>query len=154
MRIFKYSLLSLTLGLLLGLWLGANVAKDQPLLSNPMAQPAVRERLKETGSTILRQSGKALEMGSEALVQGADALMENPGDMPMVEAAAPGVDAVVDVEMESAIDTAVETGVDAAVEAEMETAIDTAVEEAELPPEIMADSLLEGAVQPPAPPSE
>jgi len=57
----------LVLGLALGLWFGVNLGKGKPVLSNPFANPTIQNRIKQTGSKVLDQSGKALEESGKAL---------------------------------------------------------------------------------------
>ena len=54
-------------GLLLGLWFGVNIGRDRPIFSNPFTEPTIREKLKQTGESLIEKSGKALEKGGKAL---------------------------------------------------------------------------------------
>lgn len=54
-------------GLLLGLWFGFNVGRDEPILSNPFSEPALKDKVKRTGEKVLEKTGEALEKGGKAL---------------------------------------------------------------------------------------
>ena len=57
----------IVVGVLLGLWFGVNLGKDQPLLSNPFSTDTVQKKIKDTGEKIIEKSGEALEKGGQAL---------------------------------------------------------------------------------------
>jgi hypothetical protein len=64
----KTIIISLTLGLLIGLALGVNIGRDKPLLSNPFAkQESLLDKAKRLGSETVEESGKALEKAGQAL---------------------------------------------------------------------------------------
>jgi len=63
----KAWLTGLVIGLLLGLWGGVNIGKGQPLYANPFTNKSVPETMRKAGKDLLRESGKALEKGGEAL---------------------------------------------------------------------------------------
>ena len=63
----KVLLVGMVIGLLAGLWGGVNIGKGKPLLSNPFADTAVDARLRESGRSLVRESGEALEKTGEAL---------------------------------------------------------------------------------------
>jgi hypothetical protein len=63
----KAWLTGLIIGLLLGLWGGVNIGKGQPVYSNPFAEKSVPDTVRDAGRGLLRESGKALEKGGEAL---------------------------------------------------------------------------------------
>lgn len=67
MKSIKNLFVGLVIGLLLGLWFGVNIGKGRPIYSNPFSEATVRERLKQTGETIMEKSGQALEQGGKAL---------------------------------------------------------------------------------------
>jgi hypothetical protein len=67
MKQFKWVLLSLLVGVLIGLALGVNIGRDRPLLSNPFAKDTLSDQFKRLGSETLQQSGKALEKTGQAL---------------------------------------------------------------------------------------
>ena len=45
----------------LGMWLGINFAKDQPLFSNPFADKAIADKAKETARAVAREAQEAVE---------------------------------------------------------------------------------------------
>lgn len=68
MKLFKWTALSVLIGLLIGLALGVNIGRERPLLSNPFAQKdTLADQFKRLGSETLQQSGKALEKTGQAL---------------------------------------------------------------------------------------
>ena len=67
MKQIKTLAVGIIIGLLLGLWFGVNIGRDRPVFSNPFTEPAVREKLKQTGETLIDKSGKAIEEGGKAL---------------------------------------------------------------------------------------
>jgi hypothetical protein len=67
MKKLKIFLTGLVIGGLLGLWSGVNIGKGQPIYANPLSDPRVSGKLKETGEEMVRQSGEALEKTGKAL---------------------------------------------------------------------------------------
>jgi hypothetical protein len=64
----KTILVSLILGVLIGMALGVNIGRDKPLLSNPFAkQESLLDKAKRLGSETVEESGKALEKAGQAL---------------------------------------------------------------------------------------
>lgn len=64
----KTIVISLFLGLLIGLALGVNIGREKPLLSNPFAkQESLLDKAKRLGSETVEESGKALEKAGQAL---------------------------------------------------------------------------------------
>ena len=63
----KVLVVGLVIGLLVGLWGGVNIGKGRPLLSNPLADTPVDRKLKDSGRSLVRESGEALEKTGEAL---------------------------------------------------------------------------------------
>ncbi len=60
-------LISLVIGVLIGMALGINIGREKPLLSNPFVEESLVDRVKDLGSETLEQSGKALEKTGRAL---------------------------------------------------------------------------------------
>lgn len=50
----------LIVGVLIGLWLGVNIGKDKPLLSNPLEEPELVEQVKKQASEALRDTRRAV----------------------------------------------------------------------------------------------
>lgn len=67
MKQIKIILISLVIGVLIGMALGVNIGRERPLLSNPFAKESLVDRAKRLGSETLEQSGKALEKTGQAL---------------------------------------------------------------------------------------
>ena len=67
MKTLKGLAIGIILGLLLGLWFGVNIGRDRPVFSNPFAEHSLRDRLKQTGESLIEKSGEALEKGGQAL---------------------------------------------------------------------------------------
>ncbi len=67
MKQFKIILISLVVGVLIGMALGVNIGRGKSLLSNPFAKESIVDRAKQLGSETLEQSGKALEKTGQAL---------------------------------------------------------------------------------------
>lgn len=60
-------LISLVIGVCIGMALGINIGREKPLLSNPFVEESLVDRVKDLGSETLEQSGKALEKTGKAL---------------------------------------------------------------------------------------
>lgn len=67
MKAIKKLIIGLILGLLVGLWFGVNIGRGHAFYSNPFAAVTVKERLKQTGESIVQKSGEALEKGGKAI---------------------------------------------------------------------------------------
>ncbi|HLP98330.1 MAG TPA: hypothetical protein VK149_07780 [Sideroxyarcus sp.] len=68
MKQIKIILISLVIGVLIGMALGVNIGREKPLLSNPFAkEESLIDRAKRLGNETLEQSGKALEKTGQAL---------------------------------------------------------------------------------------
>ena len=67
MRAFKYLLLGLIVGTAVGLWLGVNLGKGKPLLSNPLNEPTLREQLQQSGTRLKEKGEKMIEQGKSAV---------------------------------------------------------------------------------------
>lgn len=67
MKQLKIILISLVVGILIGMALGVNIGREKPLLSNPFEKESLTDRVKRLGSETLEKSGKALEKTGQAL---------------------------------------------------------------------------------------
>ena len=67
MKKMKNLVIGSIIGVIIGMWLGINIGKDRPILSNPFAEPALQEKLKQTGGEVLEKGGKALEKSGKVL---------------------------------------------------------------------------------------
>jgi len=48
------------IGLVLGIWLGVNIGKDQPLLSNPFAEPTLSDKVKGKAEEIYKDTKRTV----------------------------------------------------------------------------------------------
>ena len=67
MKAMKYLILGLIIGGALGVAAGFNLGKGKPLLSNPFTHNELTDRLKDSGSDLVRKSGEALEDTGKAI---------------------------------------------------------------------------------------
>jgi len=68
MKIFKLILLGMVIGVAIGLWLGVNIGREMPLLSNPLTyHESLSEKLKRLGGETLEKSGHAIEKTGQEL---------------------------------------------------------------------------------------
>ncbi len=67
MKQLKTLIIGVILGLLVGLWFGVNIGRDRPIFANPFTEPTVKQRIKQTGESLIEKSGEALEKGGKAL---------------------------------------------------------------------------------------
>lgn len=67
MKQLSIILISLVIGICIGMALGINIGREKPLLSNPFVEESLVDRVKDLGSETLEQSGKALEKTGRAL---------------------------------------------------------------------------------------
>lgn len=61
MSAIKKLLMGFGVGIVIGLWFGVNLGKDQPLYSNPFHEASIQHRLVESGGNMLEKSGQALK---------------------------------------------------------------------------------------------
>lgn len=55
------------IGLLVGLWFGANLAQGRAVFSNPFANATIQSKIKKAGDKVLEQGGLVLEKSGKAL---------------------------------------------------------------------------------------
>ena len=67
MKNIKIILFGVIIGLAIGLWLGVNIGRETPLLSNPFYKETLNEKLKRLGGETLEKSGRALEKTGQEL---------------------------------------------------------------------------------------
>lgn len=65
MKFFKGLLLGLLLGVGTGAWLGVNIGRDAPLLSNPFVERTVSDRIKDEASGVYDDTREALRQSLE-----------------------------------------------------------------------------------------
>jgi hypothetical protein len=61
MRIIKMLVMGVLIGLLTGLWLGVNIGKGNPLLSNPFAEEQLQKKLKEKVGERIEKLGEDIK---------------------------------------------------------------------------------------------
>lgn len=57
----KPFLTGIVVGLLLGMWFGVNLGKNQPLYSNPFASVPVHMQLLQSTGSAIEKSGRAIK---------------------------------------------------------------------------------------------
>ena len=67
MKNIKIILFGVVIGIGIGMWLGVNIGREVPLLSNPFHRESVADKLKHLGGSTLEKSGKALEKTGQEL---------------------------------------------------------------------------------------
>ena len=67
MKNIKIILISVIIGVAIGLWLGVNIGRETPLLSNPFYKETLNERLKRISGETLEKGGRALEKTGQEL---------------------------------------------------------------------------------------
>lgn len=66
-RSIKFLIIGAIAGLVIGLWFGVNIGKDQNIFSNPFEERSLKERIIESGGDILEGGGNVLKEGGKAL---------------------------------------------------------------------------------------
>ncbi len=67
MKGIRNLIVGLLVGIIIGLWFGLNIGREKPLLSNPLAETSMRDKLKQAGEDVLEESGEAIKKGSKVL---------------------------------------------------------------------------------------
>jgi len=67
MKNIKIILLGAIIGIAIGLWLGVNIGRETPLLSNPFYKETLGEKMKRLSGETLEKSGRALEKTGQEL---------------------------------------------------------------------------------------
>lgn len=67
MKNIKIILFGVFIGVALGLWLGVNIGREAPLLSNPFYKETLSEKMKRVSGETLEKSGRALEKTGQEL---------------------------------------------------------------------------------------
>lgn len=67
MKQLKVVLLSIAIGVAIGLWLGVNIGREVALLSNPFDASSLNQKLKKVSGETLEKSGQALEKTGQSL---------------------------------------------------------------------------------------
>jgi hypothetical protein len=67
MKTLKTAIIFFAIGMLVGLWFGINIGRDEPIYSNPFDAPVIQEKLEETEKTAREKGGEALEQTGKAI---------------------------------------------------------------------------------------
>jgi len=49
------------IGIIIGLWFGINIGRDEPLLSNPFSHKPLQKKLLESGEDLLDKGNQAIK---------------------------------------------------------------------------------------------
>ena len=60
MKKLKLIILGVVIGLCLGLWFGTNIGKGKPILSNPFAEISLKDRIKDKGNKVMKDTKDAI----------------------------------------------------------------------------------------------
>ncbi len=67
MKQFKVVLVSLLVGIAIGMWFGVNIGRDEPFYANPFKPRSLAHDIKKMGGEALEKSGEAIEKTGKAL---------------------------------------------------------------------------------------
>ncbi len=67
MKSISNLIIGLLVGAILGLWVGVNIGKEQPVFTNPFKERVVQEKLRDAGEILLDSASDALKKGEENL---------------------------------------------------------------------------------------
>ena len=67
MKQIKVVLLSLLVGVALGMWFGVNIGREEPFYSNPFDTSALNQKLKKATGVTLEKGGHALEKTGQSM---------------------------------------------------------------------------------------
>ena len=67
MKLIKVVLLSMVVGVSIGMWLGVNIGREVPWYSNPFDTDSLNQKLKKATGKTLEKGGQALEKTGQAL---------------------------------------------------------------------------------------
>lgn len=67
MKQLKVVLLSISIGVAIGMWFGVNVGRGVPFYSNPFDTGSLNQKIKKVSGETLEKSGQALEKTGQAL---------------------------------------------------------------------------------------
>lgn len=56
----KKLITGLLIGVVVGLWMGVNIGKNQPIWANPFAEKALGKQAKEKANAVIKDAKKAL----------------------------------------------------------------------------------------------
>ncbi len=67
MKQVKVVLLSIAIGVAIGMWFGVNIGRERPFYSNPFDTGSLNQKIKKVSGETLEKSGQALEKTGQAL---------------------------------------------------------------------------------------
>ncbi len=53
--------MGLIVGVIIGLWFGINIGRDEPLFSNPLTERSIQERLIDSGGELIEKGGEIVK---------------------------------------------------------------------------------------------
>lgn len=72
MQKLKIVLFGIAVGVAIGMWLGVNIGREEPLFSNPFDTSSLNQKIKKVSGETLEKSGQALEKTGQALQEKMD----------------------------------------------------------------------------------
>jgi hypothetical protein len=67
MKNFKVVLLSVAIGVAIGMWFGVNIGREEPFYSDPFDTSSLNQKLKRATGETLEKGGHALEKTGQSL---------------------------------------------------------------------------------------
>ena len=67
MKQLKVVMLSIVVGIAIGMWLGMNIGREVPWYSNPFDTRALNQKLKNVTGETLEKGGQAMEKTGQSL---------------------------------------------------------------------------------------
>ncbi len=67
MKHLKTVLISLVIGIAIGMWFGVNIGRDEPFYSNPFKPHTLKSEIKRMSGEALEKSGEAIEKTGKSL---------------------------------------------------------------------------------------
>jgi hypothetical protein len=67
MKHFKAVLLSVAIGVAIGMWFGVNIGREEPFYSDPFDTSSLNQKLKRATGETLEKGGHALEKTGQSL---------------------------------------------------------------------------------------
>jgi len=60
MKKLKLIILGIVIGLCIGMWFGVNIGKGKALLSNPFVEIGLKDRIKQKGNEVMKDTKDAI----------------------------------------------------------------------------------------------
>jgi hypothetical protein len=67
MKNFKVVLLSVAIGVAIGMWFGVNIGREEPFYSDPFDTSSLNQKIKRATGETLEKGGHALEKTGQSL---------------------------------------------------------------------------------------